>query len=461
MAVKLSRIGAHNPWWKDGGWRKIDPDLGKVEYLLERKKIDIPKGKVIIIRGIRRSGKTVYLKTLIDDIVTQHNISRQNIIYISCDRFTTGEVKNIVNDLLIKRGGGCLLLDEVTNLKDWYYLLKELAEQSEFTIIATGSNPVDIKAMTERLPGRGIEGNEYYFTPLSFREYVKVMIEHRSKIRDNHLQKVVNTIKKVDTQFSPLNPSVDDIYPYYDEFERLFYGYILTGGFPNAILDYMKEGKVSEETYETIIRLLLGTLAKGGRSEDTARRILEKLVSIGSGRTDFVSIANDTNLHHRTAKEYIEILESSRILYLLYAWDLEKNTHSIKKQKKIVFQSPLIPMSLPLYLWGGKWDNVLDYVEKNMEGLVENVIASHLIWTEEKPVMRDQRSFAGYYYDKKECDFLMLKDGEFHGFESHYGKLKKAKYPFKTMYLTKDTMDEDAIPTSLFLYGLEKGDNCI
>ena len=59
MAVRLSRIGAHNPWWKEGGWRKSDPDLGKVEYLLERKKINIPKGKVTIIRGIRRSGKNV------------------------------------------------------------------------------------------------------------------------------------------------------------------------------------------------------------------------------------------------------------------------------------------------------------------------------------------------------------------------------------------------------------------
>ncbi|MFO7991595.1 MAG: hypothetical protein R6U61_04770 [Thermoplasmata archaeon] len=55
----------------------------------------------------------------------------------------------------------------------------------------------------------------------------------------------------------------------------------------------------------------------------------------------------------------------------------------------------------------------------------------------------------------------MLKDGEFHGFESHYGKLKKKKYPFKTTYLTKDLMDEESIPASLFLYGLEKSNYCI
>ncbi len=49
----------------------------------------------------------------------------------------------------------------------------------------------------------------------------------------------------------------------------------------------------------------------------------------------------------------------------------------------------------------------------------------------------------------------------FYGFESKYGQLKKGKFPFKTVYLTKDTMGEDALPTSLFLLGLEKGAGCI
>ncbi len=460
MAVKLSRLASHNPWWKDGDWERADPDLRKVDYFLERRNIDIPEGKLTVMRGIRRSGKTVYLKHIVTELA-ERGVNRRNIVYISCDRFNKTEIWNIVTEILIKRGGGYLLLDEVTNLKEWNFLLKELMEQGEFTVVATGSNPVEIKDMTERLPGRGIEGNDYYFNPLSFREFVRALVTHEKRIGDKYLLNALKPLKMLDARFSPSAPSVEQLFPYYDEIERLFYVYILTGGFPNAILDYVKNGQVSEGTYETLLRMLLGTLAKEKKSEDTARRIMEEISALGTGRTDFFSIAKVTDLHHNTVRNYLELLEKSRTIYTLYAWDIEKKRHALRRQKKVVFQSPLIPASLPLYLWGGRWEDVQDYVEKHIEWLVEGVIASHLIWTEERPVTREQRSFAGFFYNRKECDFVMLKDGTFYGFESHYGKLKKAKYPFRTIYLTKDTMDDEAIPASLFLYGLEKSDGCI
>ena len=151
MAVKLSRLASHNPWWKGAGWTGVDPDLRKVgQFFLERKEIDIPEGKLTVMRGIRRSGKTVYLKHIVHELLKK-DVNAQNIVYISCDRFNKTEVRNIVTDILIKRGSGYLLLDEVTNLKEWNFLLNELMEQGEFTIIATGSNPVEIKDMTERL----------------------------------------------------------------------------------------------------------------------------------------------------------------------------------------------------------------------------------------------------------------------------------------------------------------------
>lgn len=458
MAVKLSRLSASNPWWKKGGWESKDPDLKKIDNHLERKNIAIPEGRLVVIRGIRRSGKTVYLKYIVGRLIGS-GVERKNIVYISCDRFNRTEVKNIVKEILIKRGSGYLLLDEVTSLDRWNYLLKELMEKGDFTIVATGSNPIEMKNMTERLPGRGIEGNEYYFNPLSFRGFVKAIVELEDKIDEDYLRDALKPLKDLDISFSPSDPSIEDLYPYYDEIERLFYVYILTGGFPNAILDFIEDGIVSEETYEMILRMLLGTLSKGKTNEDTARRIMQEVV--GTNRTDFSSIAEKIDVHHNTVRDYLELLERSRVVYRLYAWDIEKKKHSLRKKKKIIFQSPLIPVSLPIYLWGGGWSEARDYVEKNIESLVEDVIATHLIWSEERPVMKEQRSFSGFYYDKKECDYVMLKDGEFHGFESHYGKLKKKKYPFKTTYLTKDLMDEESIPTSLFLYGLKKSKYCI
>lgn len=460
MAVKLSRLSSHNPWWKGEGWERLDPDLRKVENPLNRRRIDIPEGELTVMRGIRRSGKTVYLKQTVNELVKK-GVSEQNIVYISGDRFNKSEVRNIITDILVKRGKGYLLLDEVTSLKEWNLLLKELMEQGEFTVVATGSNPVEIKEMTERLPGRGIEGNEYYFNPLSFREFVDALTKLEGKIEDEYLLKAIKPLKKVKVSFSSLKPNAEELFPYYDEIERLFYVYILTGGFPQAISDYLKEKRVTRQTYETILRMLLGTLARERKSEDAARRIMDEISTRGAGRTDYSSISEETGLHHNTVRNYLELLENSRITYTLFAWDIEKKKHALKKQKKILFQSPLIPILLPLHQWDGKWEDAQDFVEKNMEWLVEDTVASHLIWTKERPVVREQRSFSGFYYNTNECDYVLLENGTFHGFESHYGRLKRGRYPFDVTYLTKDTMDEDAIPASLFLYGLEKGSGCV
>ena len=458
MAVKLSRLVPQNPWWRREDWPADDPDLRKVENYLERKDINIEERKLSVIRGIRRSGKTVYMKRIVEGLV-ESGVERKKILYLSCDRFTRGEVRNIVNDFLIKRGGGYLLLDEVTYMEGWNLLLKELMEKGDFTVIATGSNPVQMKDMVDRLPGRGVEGNEYYFNPLSFRDFIEAL--ERLKGKKKGLLKPLKSLKNKDVYFHPWAPHVEDLFPYYEEIERLFYVYILTGGFPDAIVDYLKNEEVSEETCEMLIRVILGTLTKDMKREETARDIMERLLVLGTGRVDYLSIARDVGLHHNTVRDYLGVLEKARVIYVLSSWDIEKKKHSVRKQKKMIFQNPLLPTALHIYLRGGGWEEMQDFVEKNMEWLVEGTTASHIIWTEERPVMREKHSFAGFYYDAKECDFVMLKDRAFWGFESKYGKLGKTKYPFKTIYLTKDTMGEDAVPASLFLFGLKKSKGCI
>jgi hypothetical protein len=55
----------------------------------------------------------------------------------------------------------------------------------------------------------------------------------------------------------------------------------------------------------------------------------------GSSRLDFTTIASDIGIHHNTVREYIEVLENSRIIYLLPAWDIDKKRYSLRKQKKL------------------------------------------------------------------------------------------------------------------------------
>ena len=256
--------------------------------------------------------------------------------------------------------------------------MKELAETTDLTIIATGSNPVRIKASGERLPGRKIEGNEYFFNPLNFREFINKLVDKKDKIKNPDIRRIASKIKKFDG-FSPLDPDIEGIVPFFDELDSLFYSYILTGGFPEVISDYLKKGKIDEKMYETVIRLVLGTLSKEGKSEEIGREIMEKILNSRASRLDFVTIASDIGIHHNTVRDYVELLESSRIIYWLPAWDINKKRYSLRKQKKAIFQSSLIPQALYYYITGCAYDDILDFVDRNLEVIVEQLVPSHVI----------------------------------------------------------------------------------
>jgi hypothetical protein len=458
MAIKLSGLSSQNPWWKKGNWENEDNDFKKIEYVLKRKKTEITKGEFYLIRGIRRSGKTIYTKLIIEDLIK--DIDSKKIIYISCDRHSLREIKNIVDEFVKRLSGEVVIFDEITYHSNWNNLLKELAETTELTIIATGSNPIKLKNKKERLPGRKIEGNEYFLNPLSFREYVNNIVDLKNKIQNSNIKKYANKIKKFES-FSIFNPNIQEVIPYFDDLEPIFYSYLISGGFPDAVLEYLKNGRVNEKTYEMIIRMFLGVLSKESKSEETSRQIMEKILSSMGSRLDFITIASEIGIHHNTVREYIELLENSRIIYLLPAWDINKKRYTIRKQKKIIFQNSLIPQALHQYITGCSYDDILDFLDKKIEHIVEHTVTGHIIQSLEEPVIKEKHSFAGFYYDKKECDLVLLKDKKFYGYEIKYGKIKKEKYPFITSYITKDIIDENTYPTSLFLTCLEKSEKSI
>ncbi|PIV69046.1 MAG: hypothetical protein COS08_05455, partial [Euryarchaeota archaeon CG01_land_8_20_14_3_00_38_12] len=219
MAIKLTGLSSQNPWWRDKNWEKEDTDIGKIERVFYRKNIDV--GKVTIVRGMRRIGKTVYAKILIKKII-ESGVEPRKILYISCDRYSPKEIKNIIQEFLMRYDEGYLFLDEITYVNGWNKIIKELAEQNKVSIFATGSNPIEIRKYSERLPGRGVEGNEYYMNPLSFREFLE------------------NTTDIKIPSMNSFSPEVDDAIPYFDKIQKKFYEYIFTGGFPSAVNDYMK-----------------------------------------------------------------------------------------------------------------------------------------------------------------------------------------------------------------------------
>ena len=98
MAIRISSLGRYNPWWKKSeGWESKDISLRNLEEIIPRKDISLREGDIFIIRGIRRSGKSVYLRLLIKSLI-ECGVDPRKILYISCDRYTLREIRNIVDE---------------------------------------------------------------------------------------------------------------------------------------------------------------------------------------------------------------------------------------------------------------------------------------------------------------------------------------------------------------------------
>jgi len=468
--VRLHDLVLINPWWKYGDEYSIhDADLKRLGEIVISRRIIIPApGRIYVYRGVRRSGKTVYIKLVIGKLL-ELGVEPQRILYLSCDRLASRrELLNIIRNFYVENLGAeslYLFLDEVTYLEDWNIVLKNLAETAwaeRIAIVATGSNPVTIRAREERLPGRRVEGNEYYFKPLTFREFIANVAERI--IPDIGGKIAVKVGDGVSPENTLLRRKILELKPYIEELTHLLNIYLLVGGFPEAITSYLREGTVPDKVYEEIIRLILGDISKLRRSEEVALAILRYILE-NPGRTDYKTIAAWADIHHETARDYMEALQDAFIIHVLKCWDLNRKIHHPRKQKKIAFTDPLLYHAVQKYVYGLTWEEMLNRASKDRDRLVEMAVISHLAQLEEAPHLKEWWSYLGYYYDRqREIDAVLKMGDRMLGFEIKYREqIKRKKQPIRTITISKNHLDLEAevYPAQLFLASLKKSQKII
>lgn len=452
--VKIGEIISQNPWWKhDKEFKRYDRHLSKLTERLiffERKEFETSKENVYIIRGCRQIGKTTYLKEWVNKLVSQ-DFDPKRILYLSLDFFTSRkEMRNAVDYFLeANREAQSLymFLDEITTIKDWNLELKYLWDSGatkRASIVATGSSSVALRKKGELLPGRGLEGNEYYLKPLSFREFVLQTVNW-NRIRDHSetkefrdaLKNLKTTLEKVSID---LRMSLDETYkainmiiPFKKELEYFFKIYLTTGGFPEVINRHLKKklSKEKEEGYidpilaEIFVRNVLGDVSKQEKQQTFAIQILKEIIDKYGTRYTFSKLARDIESTHVTTIDYLELLEDSFILTVLHAYDFNKQDLKFKGTKKVYFQDPFIYYAIKSTLGGIDVNDTITETLENEESLskiVEGMVTSHLSMNQEIPLMKEPRTFHWFYYDThgREIDNLIKLNNTFTGIETKY-----------------------------------------
>ena len=148
----------------------------------------IDKDVIKVLTGIRRSGKSVMLKLLMEELKNR-GINEKQFIYINFENLKYRNLKNyerlydfILNKADNKYKSYYIFLDEIQEVEEWEKCVNSLRvdEDFNFDIYITGSNAKLLSGeLSTYLAGRYIEFVVY---PFSFKEFFEIMKEKNKEI---------------------------------------------------------------------------------------------------------------------------------------------------------------------------------------------------------------------------------------------------------------------------------------
>lgn len=307
---------------------------------------------IIIITGIRRSGKSTILFDLKNDF--------KNAYYVNFDddRLINFKVEDfqVLYELLIELFGDrkIFLFDEIQNVVGWERFVRRLHNNRKKVYI-TGSNATMLsKELGTHLTGRHIA---FSLFPFSFKEFLTF-----NKHKINNL----TTSEK-------------------SKLKRLFNQYLKKGGFPEYLKTEKKE--YLKFVYENILYKDIIT-RYNIKNEKALKEVVYFAISNIAKEISFNQLKKLTGLTSATTvKEYFSYLENAFLLFLIPRYD-----SSLKKQ---------IYYNKKVYLIDTAFVDILGFrTSKDYGRLLENLVFIEL----------KRRNKEIYFHkNNKECDFVIKK----------------------------------------------------
>ncbi len=335
-------------------------------------------GKVVVITGPRRTGKTELLKK-----VTASLTEKQ--LWLNGDDIVMQELFSPISIENYKLNFGSielLIIDEAQKIPEIGKKLKLLVDNlSHIKVIATGSSAFDLaNQFGEPLTGRKKEFNLYPFAQLEYRKYENIAETYG---RLNH---------------------------------RLVYG-----NYPELIHLATKTEKEKYLRNLTNAYLFKDILDFEGIKNADKLRDLLRLVAFQIGNeVSLNELANSLSLHKDTVARYLDLL--SKVFVLFKVGGFSRNLRKeVTKMNRWYFYDNGVRNTLI--------NNMNDFELRNDQGaLWENFLISERI-----KYQQYKNIFAANYfwrtYDQQEIDWIEEYKGHLHAYEMKLNTTKKFKVP--------------------------------
>lgn len=350
----------YNLWWKDEDAINDDPQIQKWDESILKwnprlRQTFQPDDLVYSLRGPRQVGKTTLIKLEIRDLL-RNKIPKWNIMYYSFEiENSARDVINILNEYLErtknlrKKSSRCFIfLDEISNVNNWQHGIKKLVDMGKLkncTIIATGSHSIDLKHATERLPGRRgraiKEPLDKIMPPMKFSEYVYSIDENLRKIIDaNYWRSSVNRMKLVNQLLKgKIDKQIDEFWSYQKELNSQLSNYMITGGIPLAVDEFLKTGRIQEGTYDIYLQAMTGDLKRAKKDDSYMDQIMPNIIKNIGNPVSWQSLKDNTDIgSHHTIEDYVKTLTDMFTLSFFYRYNATEKRPKFDSLKKIYFQ---------------------------------------------------------------------------------------------------------------------------
>ena len=318
-----------------------------------------------VITGVRRSGKSVLLETIRDELI-QNGIKGDHIIYLNLEDLdfefikSASDLNKEIKNRIIDSEKYEIFLDEIQHIEEFEKALASFRAALNVSLFVTGSNSTLLSGeLATLLTGRTVE---FEIMPFSFMEM---------------------------KQYYELNNMEWN--------EDLFYDYLKWGGFPLRF-DYRDDSSIQKYLVNLYEGIVNKDIVKKSKSIDkkTFMDISLYILSNAGKELSIDNIIKEYKKHHkevsrRTIYNYLDRMKKAYLIHGVGRYNITGKTALSNKEKQYAVDMGFRTINT----------NTINYEDTFY---LENIIYNELI-------SRGYTVFAGKTY-KGEIDFIAIKEGK-------------------------------------------------
>jgi uncharacterized protein len=410
VSSPLDLLAALNPWWSG---RPFETGIRREKYFAKIQKY-LGAGEIVVLTGVRRSGKTTLLFQIIDDLIRSRQADPRSILFVNCDEPEIARLENPLETLLetYRRdvyGGDTayLILDEIQAVDGWERWVKSLYDRKQYTLIISGSSSYLLDShLSTLIAGRYLPVHVY---PLDFAEYVVFSGERLPS----------DPVSLASAKYRVLH---------------LLGEYLREGGFPRVILqndDAIRRDQLKAYydsiVYRDIVRV------NEVRNQKALSDLLAYCMANVTSLYSYRNLQEMLGIDFETVKEYLHYAEKAKILFEVryFSYSLKAQSRNNRKiycidnglrnavsfrfsedegrlAENLVFLE-LLRQDCEVYYW--KRQGEVDFVVKNPD---RSLTAINVSYTDTLPEREEKAllEFANLHTSEvREC-ILLTKDTE-------------------------------------------------